>query len=146
METVLDGLLVHRHAAAFALASLLAVLQLLLGLGDAPIDIGLPSNTLRQLVFRVRTLLRFGRVRFVCVHRRRKYRSARAPSGVSARTAGVARAWPGRPCGIHHAQNAASREGAPRVHRASSPTLVEATFATACFGMVTIHRLNSGGD
>ena len=32
------------------------------------------------------------------------------------------------------------------MHRASSPTPVEATFATACFGMVTIHRLNSGGD
>jgi hypothetical protein len=47
-------------------------------------------------------------VRFVCVHRRRKYRSARAPAAFSARTAGEARPRPGRPCGIHHAQNAAS--------------------------------------
>ncbi len=103
VEIVLDGLLVHRHAASFALASLLAVLQLQFGFRDAPLDLRLPESAPRQLFFGVRTLLRFGRVRFVCVHRRRKYRSARA-GGLSARTAGVARAT----CGIHHAQNAAS--------------------------------------
>ena len=82
VETVLDGLLVHRHAATFALASLLAVLQLQFGFRDAPLDLRLPESALRQFFFGGRTLLRFSRVRFVCVHRRRKYRSARAPSGV----------------------------------------------------------------
>jgi len=80
VEIVLDGLLVHLHTAAFAFASQLAVLQLLLGFRDAPRDLRLPESALRQFFFGVRTLLRFGRVRFVCVHRRRKYRSARAPA------------------------------------------------------------------
>jgi len=80
VEIVLDGLLVHRHAARFALASQLAVLQLLLSFRDAPLDLRLPESAPRQLIFGDRTLLRFGRARFVCVHRRRKYRSARAPA------------------------------------------------------------------
>ena len=111
VETVLDGLLVHRHAATFALASLLAVLQLQFGFRDAPLDLRLPESAPRQFFFGGRTLLRFGRVRFVCIHPYAIYRSARAPAAFSARTAGVARPSPGRPCGIHHAQNAASPGG-----------------------------------
>ena len=80
VEFVLDGLLVHRHAATSALARQLAVLQLLLSFRDAPLDLRLPESAPRQLIFGDRTLLRFGRARFVCVHRRRKYRSARAPA------------------------------------------------------------------
>ena len=111
VEIVLDGLLVHRHAATIALASLLAVLQLQFGFRDAPLDLRLPESAPRQLFFGVRTLLRFGRVRFVCVHRRRKYRSARAPAA----SVREQLAWPGcgqgvarATCGILHAQNAAS--------------------------------------
>jgi hypothetical protein len=99
VEIVLDGLLVHLHTAAFAFASQLAVLQLLLGFRDAPLDLRLPESALRQFFFGGRTLLRFSRVRFVCVHRRRKYRSARAPAAFSARTAGEATARPLRPVG-----------------------------------------------
>ena len=109
MEIVLDGLLVHRHAAAFALASLLAVLQLLLGFRDAPLDLRLPESALRQFFFGVRTLLRFGGV-----HGRRKSRTAalERPSSVSKGEAiGVYTPCTLRPCGIHHAQNAASPGG-----------------------------------
>ena len=83
VEIVLDGLLVHRHAATFALASLLAILQLHFGFRDAPLDLRLPESALRKLFFGDRTLLRF----FLCVHPGAKYRSARAPAADSARTA-----------------------------------------------------------
>ena len=99
VEIVLDGLLVHRHAARFALASQLAVLQLLLSFRDAPLDLRLPESAPRQLIFGDRTLLRFGRARFVCVHPYAKYRSARAPAAFSARTACVASPSPLRPVG-----------------------------------------------
>ena len=80
MEIVLDGLLVHLHTAAFAFASQLAVLQLLFGFRDAPLDLRLPESALRQFFFGVRTLLRFGGV-----HGRRKSRTAalERPSSVS---------------------------------------------------------------
>ena len=68
VEIVLDGLFVHLHTAAFAFASQLAVLQLLLGFRDAPLDLRLPESALRQFFFGGCTLLRFSRVRFVCVH------------------------------------------------------------------------------
>jgi hypothetical protein len=80
VEIVLDGLLVHLHTAAFAFASQLAVLQLLLSFRDAPLDLRLPESAPRQLIFGDRTLLRFGRARFVCIHPYAKYRSARAPA------------------------------------------------------------------
>jgi hypothetical protein len=80
VEIVLDGLLANRHAATFALASRLAVLQLQFGFRDAPLDLRLPESALRQFFFGGRTLLRFSRVRFVCVHPYVKYRSARAPA------------------------------------------------------------------
>ena len=108
VEIVLDGLLVHLHTAAFAFASQLAVLQLLLGFRDAPLDLRLPESALRQFFFGVRTLLRFGGV-----HGRRKSRTAalERPSSVSKGEAiGVYTPCTLRPCGIHHAQNAASRE------------------------------------
>ena len=69
VEFALDGLLVHRHAATFALASQLAVLQLQFGFRDEPLDLRLPESALRKFFFGDRTLLRFDRVRFVCVHR-----------------------------------------------------------------------------
>ena len=68
VEIVVDGLLANRHAATFALASRLAVLQLQFGFRDAPLDLRLPESALRQFFFGGRTLLRFSRVRFVCVH------------------------------------------------------------------------------
>ena len=109
VEIVLDGLLVHLHTAAFAFASQLAVLQLLLGFRDAPLDLRLPESALRQFFFGVHTLLRFGRD-----HGRRKSRTAALERPSSARKGealGVASPWPLRPCGIHHAQNAASKGG-----------------------------------
>jgi hypothetical protein len=90
VEIVLDGLLVHLHTAAFAFASQLAVLQLLLGFRDAPLDLRLPESALRQFFFGVHTLLRFGRD-----HGRRKSRTAALERPSSARK-GEALAWPVR--------------------------------------------------
>ena len=87
VEIVLDGLLVHRHAATSALASQLAVLQLLLSFRDAPLDLRLPESAPRQLFFGVRTLLRF-----VCVHRRRNI----APPALQRRSVRAQRASPVR--------------------------------------------------
>ena len=99
VEIVLDGLLVHLHTATSAFASQLAVLQLQFGFRDAPLDLRLPESAPRQLFFGVGTLLRFGRVRFVCVHPYAKYRSARAPAAFSARTAALTGRLQGDPVG-----------------------------------------------
>jgi hypothetical protein len=89
VEIVLDGLLVHLHTAAFAFASQLAVLQLLLGFRDAPLDLRLPESALRQFFFGVHTLLRFGRD-----HGRRKSRTAALERPSSARKGEAA--WRGQ--------------------------------------------------
>ena len=61
---VLDGLLVHLHPAAFAFASELAILQLLLSFRDAPLDLCLPESAPRQFFYFFRASARccgFGR-------------------------------------------------------------------------------------
>jgi hypothetical protein len=44
-------LLVHLHPAAFAFASELAILQLLLSFRDAPLDLRLPESAPRQFFY-----------------------------------------------------------------------------------------------